>query len=192
VSIVKVTSVKSISYRGLPEEWSNSYLFEGTAWADQAAFETWCELFKVVERNMLPSAVTITKYYGYLDPDGVSDFSYEGSPIATGVMAITGGFLLSGDTADWLRWDTGKTGSTGKKIYLRKYFHPAIAATGTPDTSLAAVRTAREAQGAVMLTSGSMPSGYVLVDKDGDSPSDPVASVNPTTRTLKRRGKRPS
>ena len=108
---------------------------------------------------------------------------------------VVGVLVDSGDTAQWIRWSTDQLTERGKPIYLRSYFHPGYpSSTVGPDQVAASWQTAAQAFGDAWIT------GY----DDGDSvlhhragPHGVVGLVATpsefvTTRTLKRRGKRPT
>jgi hypothetical protein len=200
-----VTVVKAFSYRGVSEEYSNQYWFNGASPGTDTAWKALADAIIAAEKTCLVAGVSYRRAYGYTAPPTPADnpttfpanvWSYDylaaGSP-PVGTLAIAGGVQVAGDAAVWLRWQTTRrTDPGGKKIYLRKYFHPAIAATGTPDLIMGTQGTALEAFGASLVT-GLISGAYKLVDKyhSDDVVSAPKASAYITTRTLRRRGKRP-
>src|SRR4051812_5022405 len=200
-----VTVVKAFSYRGLSEEYSNQYWFNGAPPGTPVAWKALADAIIAAESQVLGAAVTYRRAYGYDTPPTPRDnpttfppnvWSWDylaaGSPPA-GTLNATGAVQAPGDAAVWIRWKTTRrTNPGGKVIYLRKYFHPAFVAAGTADTILANQKTALQTFGATMVT-GLISGAYKLVDKyhSDDVVSAPVASTWLTTRTLRRRGKRP-
>lgn len=92
----------------------------------------------------------------------------------------------------WIRWKTARVNTHGKPIYLRKYYHGVIVspASSDGDTIESTQKTALDSLGpALNATSGSWPG---IAGPDGVAPGDALASTYATTRTLRRRGKRPS
>lgn len=88
------------------------------------------------------------------------------------------------------RWKTARVNSKGKAIYLRKYFHGVGRDTGDPD-SVNATQLSQLQAYAENLLSAWDPTDAVLAGPDGVTPSAPFALPYITTRTLKRRGRRP-
>jgi hypothetical protein len=97
---------------------------------------------------------------------------------------------LPGDAAMVARWATGRTSSKGKPIYLFKYFHGVVEGN-PPDGILAAQATALQDYADAMLDElGS--TSLKMAGPDGVVPIGGAhASPWVTTRTLKRRGRRP-
>jgi hypothetical protein len=191
-----MTVIKKMTYRGdSSEEYSNQYWFTGGAPADSAA---WLALLNTVvpaEKTIYPSTVGVVQVYGYDSDadDATAVYSYDGhaSPIA-GSLTVGAGIECPGDCAVWVRWKTSRLNSKGKPIYLRKYFHPAYLNTSTAvDAILTAQQSALNALG-VALTDGSMAGGRKITARGHtDVILSHAASAYVTTRTLKRRGKRP-
>lgn len=190
MAVFGITTIKHFQYRGSTEEWSNHYRFSGTTPADQTAWQTFADALKVMERIALTPANDLIAWYGYNPGSDHANFSGGYSSPTAGTLSTTGSTVLSGDTAVWMRWWTGQVTSKGKKIYLRKYFHPAVCATGTPDV-LGAAQTTMLQGLAEGLCDGTLAGGAKICDKDGHVGINPSISPFVTTRTLKRRGKRP-
>jgi hypothetical protein len=191
VANVRLVTIKRFTYRGTTEEWSNIYHFTGTQPANSAAWTTIAAAMKNLEASVLPSNQTLTEWYAYNDGSETADFHGTHTSSNVGTLATTGGVILPGDAAVWVRWSTGETNSRGKPIYLRKYFHGAIGTTGNIDTVLAAQKTALEAFGGYLIDGTSLAGGLKVSRPNGTIGSSPLGSTYVTTRTLKRRGKRP-
>lgn len=189
-----ITTIKRFNYRGDPnEEFSNTY-HSAAAIPDDDTFRNWVADIVNEEAKVLLTEVSIIRAYGYADTDKPSnfvwDFTVTPSDIVPGLFPATGATITPGDTAYWCRWDTGRKNSKGKAIYLRKYFHPGLIEPGSNDllhpTLKAALQTFADTLG------GTGPNGFTLAGPDGQQPPGPnEASTYITTRTLKRRGKRP-
>ena len=192
MAVFKITTLKTFSYRGAAEEYSNTYYLDGTLPADDAAWTALALVLKNSEKLCLPSTVTWTHWYGYSDPDANADKSGVWTSSNTGTLSTTGGVIGPGDSAVWVRWDTGELSSSGKKVYLRKYFHPAVFTTGAPDTILSAQATALLAHGSTMTDGTSLAGSRIICRPNGHHGGTAAASTYVTTRTLKRRGKRPT
>jgi hypothetical protein len=196
-ALTGLTIIKAMPYRGeAAEEWSNHYHFAGSVPANPTA---WAALFDNVvfyEKACYPSLVHVIGGYGYDsdDPNAHAVWTHDisGSPVA-GTLSTSGGQLAPGDAAVWERWKTSRTNSRGKAIYLRKYFHGAVIVEGTTaDAVLAAQKTALQALGAAC-SDGTFGSGVTLRSRThAETLLSHSASDYVTTRTLKRRGKRPS
>ncbi len=191
-----LTVIKRFTYRGVLEEWSNQYWLTGGAPADTAA---WAALWTAVtnaEKAVLSSGVAIVAGYGYNDDSDTAtavwstDLRAAGSIVGT--LTTSGAQFNEGDTSYQLRWKTSRTTSPGgKPIYLRKYWHPGISSSAAPDTTLAGLVTALNTFGALMY-SGTLSGTRKITARGHD---DVIVSHLPgpyiTTRTLRRRGRRP-
>jgi hypothetical protein len=189
-----ITIVKSFDYRGVPEEWSNRYHFSGTVPTDTAGWKTLADAIIAAERPVVSSAVTFVKAYGYVagNDNSVAQIDYHISPavVLSGTFVPTGGQRCPGDVAATVRWYTGASSTRGKKIYCRKYIHDVYFATNDPDNVLALQRTALGVYGAKMID-GTLPGSAKYCGPQGAVLSAPTVDIHTTTRTLKRRGKRP-
>lgn len=196
-AVVGLTVIKRFPYRAdTTEEWSNQYHFTGAIPADDAAWTALFNALVVIEKPCYSSLAGVVQGYGYAtdneDDPSVWTHDIHSSPVA-GTLATSGGQSLPGDAAVWARWKTSRLNTKGKAIYLRKYFHMATATTATTgDVILPAQKTALLALGA-KLQDGTFIDGRTIRSMHHDetilshSASDWV-----TTRTLKRRGKRPT
>lgn len=195
MAAAKITIVKKFTYRGDPlEEWSNTYHLD----AVPATRTAWKSLAVALAGDEIPcytSACTIVRALVYDNGDNpatyvfdaaVEGFDYNGSLSTTGVS------VFAGDQASTFGIDTGLTGSTGKKIWLRKYFHSGVESTGAPDSLPTGYKTALTTF-ATLLLSTAIDGSIHFADKNSRRPTGSVR-VDPwsTTRTLKRRGRRPT
>lgn len=191
-----VTLVQRFTYRGNPEEWSNTYHFLGDAPSSDDDWTTLIDALTTIVAPALTSVNHIVRAYGYADTDNDASFVYDIAGTGAGIAGTaptegSGTSQAPGDVAAWMRWKTGYTNSKGKPVYLRKYFHGVwIGDAGSTidqlDTILlAAMQTQADVLNSV---SGDWPG---LSDPHGDAPGVSAVSAYVTTRTLKRRGSRP-
>jgi len=194
-----LTVVKRFPYRGdTTEEFSNTYHFTGSVPSDATAWRALFDALVTQEKTIYSSVTHVYRGYGYDDDadDATAVWSVDLSvspetPVA-GTLSVGTDIKAPGDSAVWCRWKTSRTNSNGKPIYLRKYFHDARinGATGG-DTVLAAQVTALAAF-ATKLEDGTFIDGRKITARGH---TDTIVSIGNsayiTTRTLKRRGKRP-
>lgn len=194
---IGVTLIKRFTYRAnTAEEFSNHYWFTGTTPTDSTAWKTFTDLLITEEKKCYPTNASVIAAYGYDSTDEhatavyARDMTIAPDAIVAGTMATTGGLLAPGDCAVWVRWGLDRLNSKGKRIYLRKYFHPAVATTGNTDQVLATAVTALNGFATTVQT-GLSSGTYKITDTRGSTVLNHGASTYVTTRTLKRRGKRP-
>ena len=190
-----ITLVKKFTYRGdATEEFSNTYHFTGSVPSDATAWLALMNALATQEKTIYPSSVSVIRAYGYATDNPADDSVWASgaiTPIA-GTLTLSGAPLAPGDSAVWCRWKTSRNNSKGKAIYLRKYFHPAVMQSTTqPDDVYGTQYTALQAFG-TKLMDGSFDSGRTLTAQTHDDTLiSRASSLFITTRTLKRRGKRP-
>jgi len=190
----QVTIVKDFSYRGNVEEWSNSYMLTGTTPTTDAAWKTLFDAIIASEKNCYNSATRVVRAMGYKATENFVTYSYDYKGAAQTVAGATNagpnGQLWAGDQAAWLRMRVGST-ATGKPKYIRKYFHGGASPLVTPDLLNPTLATAYVAHGALMV-GGTLPGQMKWCGPGQVIGTAPAASPFVTTRTLKRRGKRPT
>lgn len=191
--VPSIVLVQSFTYRDAPEEWSNRYHFTGTAPADPTGWHDLAVALFTLVKPCLPATNSLVRAYGYLnDTDhavATVDFTTGGLSPIPGTATVSGN-VAPGDTAMTCRWKTARLTSKGKPIYLRKYFHGVLLNTTDTDKVAAAQETALSTFATAVLTNWGSTSSK-LCGPDGVTPTAPAASIWATTRTLKRRGKRP-
>lgn len=190
-----ITVIKKFTYRDQGEEWSNTYHFSGPTPADSAAWKTLADAIIAKERTFLSTHTKFVRAYGYEpgNESSVWQWNYEGPPDTSvaGVSTWAASAFAPGDAAMTVRWYTGELSSPGgKKIYCRKYFHDVEMNPADPDEVAPSVLTSLNTFGAGMID-GSLPAGRKYCGPQGAVLSAPAANPYITTRTLKRRGKRP-
>jgi hypothetical protein len=191
--VVSIVLTKRFKYRGNDEEFSNRYHVTGAPEADLSGYGGVVGDLITLEQSLYDSSVKFVRASAY-EKDGDNavwgiDFTQPPNVVQEGNMTFTGP-PAPGDAAMTCRWWTGRTNSRGKKVYLRKYFHGVHTAVGDGDH----VDALQLSKLAAMTQAALVPfgvAGRVLCDKDGVAPTLPAANPYVTTRTLKRRGKRP-
>lgn len=189
--------VKRFNYRGdANEEWSNRYMLTGATPADSTAWRALFDALVAEEKKLYAASTAVIKGYAYnkvpvkgdsavwnvdmrVAPNAVVPGTFVGSPYTPG----------PGDTAGWVRWGLDRF-VNGKRVYLRKYFHPAYLDTSGFDALATTWKTAATAFGGKM-RDGTFLDARTVTDRLGSAVVGAGVSSYPTTRTLKRRGKRP-
>jgi hypothetical protein len=204
VTVCRVTLVKRFIYRDQPEEFSNSYAFK-LAPPAEGDTASWLQLYNDIvarEQHLFTSDVTFVHAYGYNSSDPKQhhvdqhDFEVPG-PAPKGTRTSTGN-VGAGDQAAVVEFKMNRLNKKGKPIYLRKYLHqPEVQGVDHDqlDTTYYSILVTYSDIGpnGIQSVHGGLRTG---LDNNGvDAPNDSVvATVVPnyvTTRTLKRRGKRP-
>lgn len=188
---------KSFTYRGSPEKFSNKYHFNGSNPANSTEWKAITDALVAQEKTLFPVGTTIIYAAGYTSDTGPAvytrDFTVSPDTPVAGTLVTTGAVETPGDDAFWARWWTGQYDSRGKKIYLRKYWHPAYITSGNPDQLFSGQKTAASTFAALMI-SGLTVTGYstrTLCDKSGNVATAYNVVTYVTTRTLKRRSGSP-
>lgn len=200
---IGISIIKRMDYRGQAEEWSNHYHLTGADPADQAAFKTLVDAIVLEEKKCYQSSSSVVRVYAYNAADDPAhnpnshatwSWDYTVSPltIVPGTLSISSSTEhgMSGDQSYWVRWDSGRMNSKGKKIWLRKYFHSGGVLNFPVDQLTTNTVTAGNTFGAFM-EGATIVGGRKLCGPDGLTTSGHGTSAYVTTRTLKRRGKRP-
>ena len=188
-----IITIKTFSYRDAGEEWSNRYHFLGDPPAGPTEWRSLADDFIALEKTVLVTTTHIVRVLCYEDTDSDSVYSYDLAAFAgivAGTFAIPGGDeLMPGDVAYTCRWETARRTTTGKPIYLRKFWHGALQHVSDPDKVYGDLEAAVSSFGDdSMAPSGDWPG---IAGPDGVGPDSSRAMDFLTTRTLKRRGRRP-
>lgn len=194
-----IVIIKSFAYRGeAAEKWSNKYYYLGADPADATAWRTFFDQIVAEEKKLYKSNVTVVGGYGYdSDSDAATavwsvDLTVSPNTPVPGTYAPATVQALSGDTANWIRWGTSRFNTKGKRIYLRKYFHPGYAdSPSQPDVTDGEWATAAAAYAAKWHDGTSFGGRTISAAGHDDTIVGHGVSSYVTTRTLKRRGKRP-
>lgn len=195
-SVTGLTIVKRFTYRDDPtEEFSNTYHFKSPPPSTPAAWGTLLNSALVEEKKVFPVTTTYARAYGYDsdDPNAHHVFSWDWTlspPAPTGSYPGGAGLPIAGDQAACCEWLTSRLSSRGKKIYLRKYLHSGYRSTTDVDKLDGAYLTALNTY--VGLASGMNTVHGGLRSRTHDETLQAGTAIQwVTTRTLKRRGKRP-
>jgi len=190
-----ITVVKSFTYRGAPEEWSNTYHFQGDAPSTPADWRSLVDDFILLEKEILWVVNTIERVICYANTDDSSVYSYDLSAYAgvvpgaydPGTSTATG---EAGDTCYETRWGTGRVTSKAKPIYLRKYYHPGLSQPGARDAISTELKGLTDTFASdVMSSSGAWPG---LAGPDGVAPTGFRTMPFISTRQLRKGRKRPT
>jgi hypothetical protein len=195
-----LTIVKSFTYRGDPEEWSNTHFFTGTMPASPASWKTLADAVIADEVPCYPSSTEVVRAIGHQAGESVAVWSYDyaahSESVAGTLSFASGAQLQGGDAAAWVRWSTDQLTSKGKPIYLRSYFHNVATAVASGDSDNLDAN-----QAAALLEYGQdWIAGFADADAVNHTRCGPhgavglvaLASQYVTTRTLERRGRRPT
>lgn len=198
-TLPSLTIVKSFTYRGAPEEWSNTYFFNGTMPASPASWKTLADAVIAEEVPCYTSDTEVVRAIGHEAGQSVAVWSYDYDAHAATVPGTlvpgTGTHHQGGDAAAWVRWSTDQLTSKGKPIYLRSYFHDVWTKTTGEDAD-----TIGDAQMAALQEYGEdWVAGFTDADGVVHHRAGPhgvvglvaLAGTYVTTRTLERRGRRP-
>lgn len=195
-----LTIIKSFTYDGHAEEWSNQYWFKGTVPANPTAWRALFDAIVLKEKACFDTNTMVVRGYGYdSDADNASaiwtvDLQVSPETPVHGTLATADSThpQAPGDAANWIRHKTSRLNTKGKAIYLRKYLHGVHtngASSGdfpyaTQKTNLTALAT--------LLDDGTLPGTLTIsARKHSDTILSRGVNTYITTRTLKRRGKRP-
>lgn len=197
-TLAGLTLVKHFPYRDIPsEETSNQYWFKSSPPGDEAS---WTVLMNDVlnwEKIVFPDTVKYVRAYGYDDDSSTANHVFAhtfdpGTPPA-GTYPGVGGFLMAGDQAAMVSWKTDKLNSRGKPIYLRKYLHHGYVDSTNNDRLVDSYHTALlNYAGNIRGLHGGLTNPSSEHHPGGsESVVSYDASIWVTTRSLRRRGKRP-
>lgn len=199
---VGVTIIKSMFRHGVAgEEWSNHYHLTGTDPANSTAWRTLFDLLVAQEKTLYSSACSVVRGYGYDDDDPTAhavwsvDLTASPNTPVPGTLSVASSRQMPSDAAAWVRWKLDRLNSKGKPVYLRKYFHDQWGPTSSTDTTkdnvLAGWKTNALAFGNTLRVTG-LSDGTKIRDTAGAALLGHSCSDYFTTRTLKRRGRRPT
>jgi hypothetical protein len=194
VSKPSIVLVQRFTYRGNNEEWTNEYHFNESPPSTPADWKTLADALAAKVKTINPIGCKIVRAYCYADSDDDSVATIDYTALAAevdGTFSTSGLQPGPGDSAAWIRWSTTKRNSKGKTVYLRKYYHPAISVSGAPDSISGSWRTPAIALGKSLSGEAAPITGFTMCGHDGTAAGEVAVSSYATTRTLKRRGKRP-
>jgi hypothetical protein len=204
-----LTVVKRFTYRGdASEEFSNTYWLTGDIPADATEWRALFDAMVTQEKTCYNNGVNVIRGYGYADNTGhrsgdtgtvaasvwTVDLTVSPeTPVAGTITLGAGESVAPGDAAAWARWKTSRlTDPGGKPIYLRKYFHGINMQAAPNQDQIKATQKTNLAAFAEKLRDGTfIDARTVTAAGSTDTITATGASTYVTTRTLKRRGKRP-
>lgn len=195
-SVTGLTLVKRFEYRDDPnEEFSNTYHFKTSPPGDDASWNVLVNDAIAKEQQILFPTVSYTRAYGYDsdDPNAHHVFAIQwdqSSNPPRGTLTPGADPIGPGDLAACVVWKTSRLNSRGKPIYLRKYFHH-IALLASDMDKVSGIQASPMNDFAGPLGMNSVYGGLRSRSHDENLqlPGHVIEWV--TTRTLKRRGKRP-
>lgn len=193
--VTGITLVKQFTYRDVPtEQWSNTYWLSGPTGLSTAAWDALFDQLIALERNVYSSSSSVVRALGYASSDPHTAAQHiKDYPVGTlaGSLADGTGHPYSGDQAGFIFWKTSVKNKRGKWIYLRKYLHDGFESLADRD-KLSTATAAAYTLFAQQLGGGSFLGGRHIVGPNLDyGILTGQSSQWTTTRTLKRRGKRP-
>lgn len=179
------------------EAWSNKYWLSGPVPSGPTAWRSLLDAMVLHEKTCYTPQVHVISAYGYADdtPGAISvwsvDLEAEGATVP-GTLTAAQGIQYAGDQAGMIEWRTERKNTRGKWIYLRKYFHGGITHYTAPDEIAPETLAAYEAWAQMLVSvSPQLEDRYLRSQKQLEQFTETIASKWITTRTLKRRGKRP-
>jgi hypothetical protein len=189
---------KRMPYRGDPnEEWSNKYWLTGQPPGTAADWRILFDKIVVEEKAVYTNRCHVIGGYGYNDdtPGANSVWSVDltaTSEEVPGTLTATQANPYAGDQAGVVEWKTDEKNTRGKWIYLRKYFHGGISLYTDTDKVSVEGLAAYNAFALVMRTGTPATDGrFLRSQRKTMNIQDGYGLEYVTTRTLKRRGKRP-
>jgi len=197
-ALTGITTVKMFTYRGDPtEEWSNTYHFDVPPPSTDANWKILADALIAEEVKCFASTTKVVRAYGYNTDDAkpVSVWSYDylaASAALPGTIVTPGGSQkMAGDQAGMFWGKLPIRSSSGKYIYLRKYFHDGYVDLTNAD-KLHPNQAGYYSTFANKLMAGTITVlGHWRARTHADVPTSVGADQWATTRTLHRRGKRP-
>lgn len=193
---VGLVIVKRFDYRGDPnEEWSNKYWLTGPVPADFTAWKVLADGLIAEEKTCYSAQTRVTRVYGYDDnaTDANSVWSYDYGLAAEeipGTLVSAAGIRFAGDQAGRSYWKTARKTERGKWVYLSKFFHDGF--VNAVDTDAVSTETVAAYNAfALGLADGTFNNRMIRSQAQEEQLQNWGADQWVTTRTLKRRGKRP-
>jgi hypothetical protein len=198
----RLTMVKASPYQAEPaEKWANDYCFAGAtpvgdAWNTLAA-AVWAIEGSFIQADIVRTHLVTA--YGYAPGSTVSeitiDYTDGGStpgtaPSGTSLSIPESAGVAPISDCSLMRWNSGARSTSGKPVYLYKYYHDTLISSINPNEVSYAAGAAAEL---LHFTDGTLPGAVVLAMPNGDSVILPgLNKPYITTHQLKRRGKRPT
>lgn len=188
---------KRFTYRGnTDEEVSNRYWLTGPPPSDEISWEQLASSVMSHERHCYTAGTRNVSASGYNDNDPHAHAVWSIVWPTTGAaydgdLVIADAHPYAGDQAGLVQWKLKRLSSKGKPIFLRKYFHDGGVSATNRDSPDNATYQAYSDFASAMVSGVIL--GNRLIRSQTQDEQIAVAAAYPyvTTRTLKRRGKRP-
>lgn len=126
--VPSIRTIKTFTYRGAPQQFSNRFYFNGGTPADATAWHAFMDAVTNLEKIVYPAHVSVIRAVGFA---AGSDL-----PVATKDYTIPGtlgvvGNPTPGDCAAVLRMGTNKRSKKNHAVYCFSYFHGCEYTTST-------------------------------------------------------------
>lgn len=116
-----VSIVKSVSFRGVNQEFSNRYHYEGASMTSSQAAQLAANV-AAAEKVFHATDVNFVRYHVWLDTGSPGTSSMLSQGPLSGTGATTPNTSMDRERAVLVRWPAG-TDSRGRPVYLRKWYH---------------------------------------------------------------------
>jgi hypothetical protein len=186
-----------MTYRGdTTEEWSNKYWLTGTPPNTSADWRTLFDAMVNLEHTCYTARSVVVSGIAYDDnSDGAHavwtvDLAALGQTVP-GALTEAAGHDFAGDQVGVVEWRTNRKNSRGKWIYLRKYFHSGIEDFTDPDLIAGTTKGNYTAFASHLFLGDTTMARKIRSQKQDEDLASHQVSDFTTTRTLKRRGRRP-
>jgi len=196
-SATAIELTKQFNYRGDPaEQWSNKYWLTGQPPTTPIDWATLIDELLLLEVTCYSAGSRVVGAIAWNDDSPGAQSVYTRDFVAEGITHVgtlspLNGFLMAGDQAGMFQIKTARKSTRGKPIYLRKYVHDGYVSTADTDTLSADTSAAYTAFAGHLFNGTSLGGRLLRSQKQIEQLVEALVDPWVTTRTLKRRGKRP-